>query len=749
MSFQVSPIALVVRAFQAARRIGRRRWLRPLLLGCLGCLTVGILAADPGPGGRPTAPPSDTPPQLDSYQREEMQRIAREETERYRMRVALPQAAFATRPHALPKRDRSAEAAAALRQEMLTPSVLKLLSVFAGAIIWMMIARKLAPELTESMVSWLPARALKPGASGGQLVALLAEEKAVAEFQKALCAGTRTSGLDDTADEIVAEGGPFAQAKRYIREMQKLLQEARASAAQAVQRSLLIDVQTRIRPLKNLAKPAELLPLWQVTCAVEMLLQQLTEKASNVTSSTLRTAALGVTVLEELCQPGLKSDLLSEPPLRLLVVDDETFSRFALSHALKRGLSEPDVAESGETALRLAGERPYDLIFLDVQMPGMDGFELCAKIHETLPNHASPVVFVTSMRDFDARANSILCGGRDLIAKPFLTFELTVKALTLVATERLRGRARLADATLADLEEAKPAAPAPETVPVPANDVAEALPKPVPARRRQRKLPVPPPMGEDKLTLSEPEGGFFLQAQVQIDIMRELVELIRQSEDPRVQKDMTTELRMGIHMLALGAEACGQESIALMSSALEGLLKKLLEKSANFSASTLQAVAIAAELIQDLCLEQPSPNLALEPPIRVLVVDDDPFALRAISNALQMRFSKPVSASDGKSAVALAMENEFDVIFLDVQMPDLNGFEVCTRIRQDSANSETPIVFLTGDDSPAMRAKSESCGGNDFISKSYLSSELNVKALALALRGRLENVREPVLETAG
>jgi len=76
------------------------------------------------------------------------------------------------------------------------------------------------------------------------------------------------------------------------------------------------------------------------------------------------------------------------------------------------------------------------VIFLDVVMPGMDGFEVCSRIRDTVPNHATPVVFVTGRDDFDTRAQMGRNGGSDLMGKPFLTSEITVKALTFA----LRGR---------------------------------------------------------------------------------------------------------------------------------------------------------------------------------------------------------------------------------------------------------------------------------------------------------------------
>jgi len=71
-------------------------------------------------------------------------------------------------------------------------------------------------------------------------------------------------------------------------------------------------------------------------------------------------------------------------------------------------------------------------------MPGMNGFELCSKLR-TLPVHKkTPVVFVTSLTDFESRASSTMSGGNDLIAKPFLFMELAVKALVYTLRKRLQ-----------------------------------------------------------------------------------------------------------------------------------------------------------------------------------------------------------------------------------------------------------------------------------------------------------------------
>ena len=89
-------------------------------------------------------------------------------------------------------------------------------------------------------------------------------------------------------------------------------------------------------------------------------------------------------------------------------------------------------------ALNLLTEKQFDLVFLDVDMPGMTGFELCTKLRALPQYKKTPVVFVTALSDFDSRTSSMMAGGNDFIAKPFLFIELTVKALIHVLRARLQ-----------------------------------------------------------------------------------------------------------------------------------------------------------------------------------------------------------------------------------------------------------------------------------------------------------------------
>ncbi len=229
----------------------------------------------------------------------------------------------------------------------------------------------------------------------------------------------------------------LASAPNRIARCRSLLQEITRATAELVRQTIAIELSGQVQLLKEDASHPDLVPIWQVTSSLEGLLKQLAEKPATVNPSTLRTIAGSIDLLDRLCAAGSNADLLKTPPVRFLAVDDDPVSRHTISFALKRALNAPDLAENGAAGLALAGENPYDVIFLDVQMPGMDGFELCKKIRSSQINQATPVVFVTCQSDFNSRAQSSLAGGCDLIGKPFLTFEITAKALLLALGNRL------------------------------------------------------------------------------------------------------------------------------------------------------------------------------------------------------------------------------------------------------------------------------------------------------------------------
>ncbi|HTV41014.1 MAG TPA: response regulator [Candidatus Sulfotelmatobacter sp.] len=203
----------------------------------------------------------------------------------------------------------------------------------------------------------------------------------------------------------------------------------------------IYDLHRRTHALSGNAGIAGLFLIGQLAAALEALLKELYEKPKNINASSLRTIAAAVDFLGFLFQSGLGPERQEMPPANILVVDDEAISRRAIIYALEKTQLPSIGVDNPAEAFKLLAQREFDLVFLDVDMPEMSGFELCAKLRQ-LPQHKkTPVLFVTAMNDFDSRTSSTMAGGNDFIGKPFLFIELTVKALMHVMRGKLQPKA--------------------------------------------------------------------------------------------------------------------------------------------------------------------------------------------------------------------------------------------------------------------------------------------------------------------
>ena len=196
------------------------------------------------------------------------------------------------------------------------------------------------------------------------------------------------------------------------------------------------ELYRRVRALTGNAGVAGLHLVAQTSDAFEALLKELFEKPQNINASTLRTVATAIDFLSFLFSHATTAEN-QEIKAGILVVDDEAISRRAVVHALERAKLKPTEVADSNQAYQFLTQNKYDLVFLDVDMPGMNGFELCTKLRALPGYKKTPVVFVTSLTDFESRASSMMSGGNDFIAKPFLFMELALKALIYILRSKI------------------------------------------------------------------------------------------------------------------------------------------------------------------------------------------------------------------------------------------------------------------------------------------------------------------------
>lgn len=108
----------------------------------------------------------------------------------------------------------------------------------------------------------------------------------------------------------------------------------------------------------------------------------------------------------------------------------------------------------------------------------------------------------------------------------------------------------------------------------------------------------------------------------------------------------------------------------------------------------------------------------------ILVVDDDVAGLRALSTLLSNRGYDVRSATDGPTALMMAAADPPDLVLLDVLMPEMNGFELCERLKGNAALNTIPVIFVSGLDDAVDKVKGFKAGGADYITKPYDAEEV-------------------------
>jgi two-component system, cell cycle response regulator len=139
---------------------------------------------------------------------------------------------------------------------------------------------------------------------------------------------------------------------------------------------------------------------------------------------------------------------------------------------------------------------------------------------------------------------------------------------------------------------------------------------------------------------------------------------------------------------------------------------------------------------------------------RILVVDDIPANVKLLEARLMAEYFDVLTASNGRDALDICDRTQVDVILLDIMMPEMDGFEVCERLKSNPRTAHIPVVMVTALDQPSDRVRGLKAGADDFLTKpvndlqliSRVKSLVRLKTLTDELRIRHDSTREAGLD---
>lgn len=402
----------------------------------------------------------------------------------------------------------------------------------------------------------------------------------------------------------------------------------------------------------------------------------------------------------------------------LIIEDDQIVANIYRNKFTVEGF-QVEIAADGPSGLETLQTFRPDAVILDLMLPGMTGVEVMKRVRALPEFQKLPIIVFSNTYLTNMVQEAWKAGATKCLSKANCTPRQLIE---VVRNSVARNGVTPASA-------------------VPSEAQAKVSPRPEQAQQQPADNPSSSVTPDSTGAPASVRKAFLENLPATLTGLRALLQTLIKTDDEAERAKHIHEMYRRIHALTSNAGLNGMVTIARMADALEALLKELYEKPKNINTSTLRTVASAVDFLGILFeqkgrLDKPEPAAA-----NVLVVDDEAISRRAVTYALEKAKLKSVAVEDPQVAYQLLCEKRFDLVFLDVDMPGMNGFELCAKLRGLPTHKKTPVVFVTGLNDLESRANSMVSGGNDFIAKPFLFIELAVKALVYLLRGRLTSAK--------
>lgn len=410
--------------------------------------------------------------------------------------------------------------------------------------------------------------------------------------------------------------------------------------------------------------------------------------------------------------------------MKILLVEDSATIRFAMCNYISAAGHTAIVAESGEQALQILENTPVDMIIMDVEMPGLNGFETTSLIREALGDHWIPIIFVTGKNEDSSVEEGISAGGDDYLVKPISQVILNAKIRAMERITEMRNELSALNQELTILSQRDGLTELfnRRTFEEKANEAWE-----VAARNKHPTTIILLDIDHFKLYndyYGHPAGDDCIQK-------------VAQALSKCLSRPGDVVARYG-----------GEEFIAILPSTPEygarhvtEVIRKTIEgmgiKHRASKSGVVVTVSIGATVVNftgdttleaqiefaDQCLyesKQKGRNCATvreyNAKNKILFVGDCETSVQTLQESFADTYTL-ITTAHGDECSALAEEYRPNLIMLDAQLQDKTVAEVCKELKNNPATSYMPIILVSEASSDAVQQQAEDLRANACLQK--------------------------------
>jgi DNA-binding response OmpR family regulator len=426
---------------------------------------------------------------------------------------------------------------------------------------------------------------------------------------------------------------------------------------------------------------------------------------------------------------------------RLLLVDDDAVVMRSYRDRLSAHGFQVNTAASGTAAIAFLRAAKPDVVVLDLMMPDLSGVDVLKFIRSQPRLANTPVVVLTNAYLNDLGRQAATIG----IEKAFLKADCSPQVLMAGIDEILENQAPpgesvqtpdAAETLRGAAAPGPPSTPRPAETKIPSGLGVQRGDPPAAARSSHPELPAAAASGKAE-PRSEAARELLNRAPAICAELRKHFQGVTRA--PRTGPEQQAQLQAfyrEAHALAAAAGPAELPRLTQTAAVFEALLYVLIGNPAGLGPSVVRTLANLVDYVELLCRNAGDSLPGVPLSTQVLLVDDDPVSNHVAVAALGQAQLNPRSTEDPLVAWQWVHQERFDLVVMDIEMPGLNGFQLCERLRRVPGYEKTPVIFVTVHSDFESRAKSTLSGGDDLIAKPILPMELAAKVVMHLLKSQ-------------